>query len=386
MVKLKISSTLFFLSLCSVSILPACTFNGPHKPVEAGGTVGKPDGGGSGGSDGGEKGNSIVTYADVKSIFETRCATCHLRDHKWTLEQSTAESKREVVRNRVEGRTMPMVGSEESKAITDLERQKIVAWAKGESLGGNKPTKGNAGTSTPAPGGNGSGSSPATPSNPSTPGANQAKALIQRCQACHGEQGLSVGEGIPNLAGSDADYLLARVFYFSRPDAVGTMMPEQIKALAKEFSLKDEKDKVTMDLLKGVVDFFSQSKSPVTAAEKKAAREKLSRADLAKYARGQQIVSDGNCVMCHMVDGKPGAGIPNIFSQRAEYILSRFKDFQDRSVDDTPGKRTNDQTMPGILENLKTDLKLTDLNTELEAVALYLNLTAPEEAVPAAAK
>jgi mono/diheme cytochrome c family protein len=381
MVKLKISSALFFLSFCSLSILPACTFNGPHKPVQAGDSLGKPDGGGSGGSGGGDTGGAIVSYSDVKSIFETRCASCHLMNHKWAIDQATAEGKRDVIKTRVEGRTMPMVGSEQAKAITDNERAKIVAWATGKPLGGGN-------TALPVQGSVKGGSVPTKTQpdrvEPTPVVVTPQTQFVKRCQNCHGAQGFSPSEFVPNLAGSDSDYLLARLFYFSRPDAIGTMMPEQIKALAKEFNLKDEKDKATMDLLKSAVDYFSKQKLPVTAAEKAAERGKLSTADAEKYAKGQKIVASGNCVTCHLTaEVKPTSGTPMIFSQKYEFLLQRFKDFLDKSVDDTAGKRTGDQTMPGVLESLMKDQNLKE--SDLDAVAYYLHLTAPEEIVPAAA-
>ncbi len=373
MVKLKISSALFFLSLCSLSILPACTFNGPHKPISSGGGAGKP-GGGLGGGDGGGAGGSVVTFNDVKSIFETRCASCHLMNHKWTIDQSAAEAKREIVKTRVENMSMPMVGSEQAKAITAEERAKIVAWAKGEAVGG-KPVA--PVTKNPVTTPSGGGPVTNTPTGPAEPVAKSSKALlIERCQGCHGEKGLSASPSIPNLAGSDREYILARLAYFSRPDAKGTMMPETIKALAKEFNLKDDKDKATMDLLNAVADFFSTSKLPVTAAEKAAERAKLSQADTALYQKGLGVLTAGNCVGCHMgTEGKPAAGAPMIFSQKTEYMLSRFKDFRIKPADGAIANPTGDQTMPSIIENISDE--------DLNAAAFYLGLTAPEEA-PAA--
>lgn len=370
MVKLKIGTAVFFVSLCSLFYLPACTFKGSHKPVPVGG-LDKPGGG--------EKGTGeIVTFGDVKSILENRCASCHVKDHKWALDPAASEAKRAVVKDRVGGRTMPMVGSAEAKAMTDDERAKVLAWAEGKALGG-KATGGTAGQT----GGGTSGKTPApTPAQPTPAQVKLTEVqtrFVERCQACHGEQGLSQMETVPNLAESHPDYLLGRLFYFSTPKAVGTMMPQQIADLAKEFGLKTEKDKATMDLLTAAVNFFSGKKLAVTADEKKAERAKLAAADMARYTRGQEIVTAANCVMCHRgADGKPIAGAPMIFSQRLEFLTLRFKQFEDKSVENTPGKATNDQTMPGIIEGLRKDLKVSD--ADLEAVSLYLSLTAPEEA------
>lgn len=372
MVKLKISSALFFLSLCSLSILPACTFNGPHKPISAGGGSDKP-GGGSGGGNGGETGNSVVTYNDVKTILENRCASCHLMNHKWTLEQGTAESKRAVIKTRVENMSMPLGGSDQAKAITADERAKIVAWAKGEPVGG-KPAVPL--TKTPVTTPSGDAPTANAPTTPAQQAANTKTLFVERCQGCHGEKGLSASPTIPNLAGSDRDYILARLAYFSRPDAKGTMMPETIKALAKEFNLKDDKDKATMDLLNAAADFFSTSKLPVTAAEKAAERAKLSQADAALYQKGLGLVTTKNCVSCHMgADGKPISGAPMVFAQKTEYMLSRFKDFRVLPADGAAANPTGDQMMPMTIKDISDE--------DLNAAAFFLGLTAPEEA-PAA--
>lgn len=374
MVKLKISSALFFLSLCSLSTLSACTFNGPHKPISDGGGADKPGGGsGGGGGNGGESGSAVVTYNDVKSIFETRCASCHLMNHKWTLEQSTAESKRAIIKTRVENMSMPLGGSDQAKAMTADERAKIVAWAKGEPVGGKPAVPV---TKTPVTTPSGNTPSVNTPATPVQPAKNTKTLFVERCQGCHGEKGMSASPTIPNLAGSDRDYILARLAYFSRPDAKGTMMPETIKALAKEFNLKDDKDKATMDLLNAAADFFSTSKLPVTAAEKAAERAKLSQADATLYQKGLGVVTAGNCVSCHMAsEGKPMAGAPMIFSQKYEFMLSRFKDFRVLPTDGAIANPTGDQTMPMVIKEISDE--------DLNAAAFYLGLTAPEEA-PAA--
>jgi cytochrome c553 len=79
---------------------------------------------------------------------------------------------------------------------------------------------------------------------PGAPSAADAPPKALACQACHGEQGISTAQDIPNLAGQKASYLAAQLAAFrdgARKNALMAAVarqldPDEIKALAAYWS------------------------------------------------------------------------------------------------------------------------------------------------------
>jgi len=69
-------------------------------------------------------------------------------------------------------------------------------------------------------------------------------ARLGLCAACHGETGIAVAKGIPNLAGQDRDYLIAALGQYKSGErkaavmraAVGSLNDADIAALADWYS------------------------------------------------------------------------------------------------------------------------------------------------------
>lgn len=81
---------------------------------------------------------NAVTYPQVKSIFQTRCASCHpkISPPNWlTYKEAYIYAKNGLLVKRVwRERSMPQSGSRESQEITDKERNLLKEWAEAGGL------------------------------------------------------------------------------------------------------------------------------------------------------------------------------------------------------------------------------------------------------------
>lgn len=331
MVKRKCSSGLFFSLIAAIFTLTSCDTSGPHKPTAPSPAL-----------KGGPATSAEASYSDVKPIFESRCAKCHV----WHSNEATAvdAAKRGVMSTMILDRKMPK-DPKIAQEMTQSEREKIVAWAEGiKTSGDTAPT--------------------AMPPDVNTIN-NRQLAFVSRCMSCHGPRGTSLFPEVPNLASSGQPYLVKRLIEFMSPEAVGTMMPAQMQTLMKDFDLKDENDPATMELLNYAAAFFGTYALETSIETLEAERTALAPNQLALYESGKKLVQENQCIGCHLqADQRPMADMPMIFAQKISYLNSRFTEFK---------KGTGGETMPGLVEALTED--------NLKAISLYLSLTHPSEHV-----
>ncbi|MGC2166424.1 MAG: c-type cytochrome [Gallionella sp.] len=157
------------------------------------------------------------------------------------------------------------------------------------------------------------------------------------CTSCHGETGMSVAPGVPNLAGQYSDYILNQIFNFQQGTRADPSKTQLVMTLSDRKAIND------------ISVYF-------------AGQNQMTGASLGNES-GKNIYIDKGCINCHgeFGKGKPryNAIFPIIGGQRKEYLVKQMNDFK-------TGKRSTDVTE--IMVQVVN--QLTDL--DIENVAKYL--------------
>lgn len=305
----------FFVSGVTICLIACVPDSDTHKPAQAK-TASQSIGG-------------APNFSDLTPILQARCIRCHNSGTiDWNKEQNLVNAARsgELTR-RVQGKLMPKPDSPEAQAITQDERDKILAWAASVTGGGSST---NAITSGPM--------------------VDQKIVVLTRCASCHGLNGKSISPEIPNLAGHSPTYIMTRLQGFLAPNQTGTM-PETLQSIAKQFKLKYEvkgDSEISLsaeaaDTFQSIADFFSNQKVQPSLDEFEQKQQALSADDKALFKQGQGIVKE-QCVGCHLLPGlAPIDGAAMIFGQKETYLRSRLAQFKTGE---------GGTTMPGIVSGL----------------------------------
>jgi cytochrome c553 len=144
------------------------------------------------------------------------------------------------------------------------------------------------------------------------------------CKFCHGEDGNSKKDFIPNLAEQNPAYLLKQFELF----ASNLRKDKTMSQLAANLS---EEDRINIAL------FYSSQKIRPQPAFHSELVEK-----------GRQIFRD-KCIACHGEDGYGKAEIPHIASQPAKYLGNTLTDYINGA------NRRPDSAMLGVTENMNQD-------------------------------
>lgn len=157
------------------------------------------------------------------------------------------------------------------------------------------------------------------------------------CTACHGENGVSVAPGVPNLAGQYSDYMLHQIFNFQQ----GTRSDPSKTELVKKLTNRDE--------INNISAYF-------------ASQTQMTGATMSNEA-GKSVYTEKGCINCHgeAGKGKPqyNAIFPIIGGQRKEYLVKQMNDFKN-------GTRNTDVTE--IMSQAANQLT----EEEIESVCKYL--------------
>ena len=175
--------------------------------------------------------------------------------------------------------------------------------------------------------------------------AEKGAKLVGTCVACHGADGNSVVGQWPTLAGQRESYLFEQLEHIRDEERVIAVM----KGLLNDYSDDDLRD---------VSAFYAGQKT------------KVSQADEANLALGQQIYRAGNldsgvpaCTGCHGPAGKglESAQYPMLSGQKAEYVVTSLIAYQtgERAIDE------HGKIMQGIATRLTIE--------EIRAVANYVS-------------
>jgi len=179
--------------------------------------------------------------------------------------------------------------------------------------------------------------------------AGKAKAIT--CAACHGTTGNSVNPLWPNIAGQNANYLVAQIKAF-QPGADGepaTRSDPLMTSMALPLSDQDIRD---------LAVYFESLPSAANSVQDAAT---VARAE-ALYRGGKKDSAASACLACHGPTGRgnPAATYPALHGQHAAYTAKQLRDY-------ASGKRTSDgntRIMRDIAARLSED--------DIVAIASYV--------------
>lgn len=164
--------------------------------------------------------------------------------------------------------------------------------------------------------------------------AEAARHRTVLCKACHGEDGKSIKEQVPNIAGQNLDYMIDQMVRYR----AGARYDAWMGSLAKGF---------TDDDIINIAIHFSRMPEVVAAD-----------GDPALVEQGRKIFAD-QCVNCHGTNGKGNEGYARLAGQRADYVVKILHGFKDHN-----GRRIN-PWMTAV------SMRLND--EQIKAVASYIS-------------
>jgi len=175
--------------------------------------------------------------------------------------------------------------------------------------------------------------------------ADAGKELAAPCGACHGQNGVAMVPGAPNLAGQNERYLKSQL--------------EMIKSGARTVALMaGQLDKLSSSDLDNLAAYFAKMPASVGQAEgnQLALGEQIYRAGIAQK-------SVPACTACHTPTGSGNApaGFPHIGGQRADYVTVQLVAYRE-------GTRATDEAYGDAMRQIASGL--TD--TEIKALASYI--------------
>ncbi len=168
---------------------------------------------------------------------------------------------------------------------------------------------------------------------------NAGKQRATLCSYCHGEDGNSLKDNVPNLAGQNPLYLWIQIHNF----ATGKRRNYVMQALAKNFS---NEDKINLAV------FYSSNKVKISPTDHQLAEA------------GEKLYKN-RCVSCHGLNAQGTRKYARLAGQKQEYIRTTLKNFRSNSRNkavDASVRRSN------IMEAMVKDLK----DLEIRQLAAYL--------------
>jgi cytochrome c553 len=175
--------------------------------------------------------------------------------------------------------------------------------------------------------------------------ATAGESLAAPCAACHGQNGVAVVPGTPNLAGQNERYLATQLKLIQSGARAAPLMAGQLNQMSEtDFD--------------NLAAYFSSMPSPVGQAsgDHVGLGEQIYRGGLA--AKG--VVA---CTACHSPTGSGNslAGFPHLGGQRSDYVVVQLTAYRE-------GQRVTDESYGGMMRGVAGGL--TD--GEIEAVASYV--------------
>ena len=152
------------------------------------------------------------------------------------------------------------------------------------------------------------------------------------CLACHGENGQSVNPEIPSLGAQAAPYTLIQLFMFREKLRRNDIMNDAVKGFSD-------------DDLRTFSDYVSKLPAPQPVAEP---------ADAARLQRGQMLVRQHRCDVCHNPDLAGRENVPRIAGQREDFLVKTMREYKANV------RSGYDASMGDVLQPI-TDAEILDL-------------------------
>ena len=163
--------------------------------------------------------------------------------------------------------------------------------------------------------------------------AEGAKKFNFFCANCHGENGNSVKNDVPNLAGQNPSYLITQIDLFARGK-------RRYKFMQDSMNMLTDADKVNLTVY--------YSGNPVTPSGQRTS------------AAGKALFAD-RCAICHQAEAHGTETIPRLAGQHQQDLEVSIKRYRDRS-----GERIY-EAMSRMTAGL-TDVEITALATYLSSL------------------
>ena len=136
--------------------------------------------------------------------------------------------------------------------------------------------------------------------------ADSIEERIAPCLACHGEKGQSTNPEVPSLGAQTAPYVLIQLFLFREKLRRLDIMNDAVKGF-------------TDDDLRIFADTISKLPPPPPAAKA---------TDPARMARGQALVRQYRCNVCHNPDLAGRDAVPRIAGQREDFLVKTMREYK----------------------------------------------------------
>lgn len=159
---------------------------------------------------------------------------------------------------------------------------------------------------------------------------------IRLCQYCHGKDGNSVKNDIPNLAEQNPIYLLTQFEYFRNDKRKNKVMNELAKGLTAE-------ERINIALYYASQDVSYQADANVNSGI---------------YKQGEKVYNNV-CINCHGAKGKVQQSLPRVAGQKQDFLISTLTNYKMQR-----GVRP-DSPMLGIASGLT--------NEQIKAVSVYVS-------------
>jgi cytochrome c553 len=155
---------------------------------------------------------------------------------------------------------------------------------------------------------------------------------VAPCLACHGEKGQSANPEIPSLGAQMAPYALIQLFMFRERLRRNDIMNDAVKGFSD-------------DDLRTFSDYVSRLPAPRPASEP---------SDAARLQRGQMLVRQYRCDICHNGDLAGRENVPRIAGQREDFLAKTMREYK---ANVRPGY---DASMGDVMQPI-TDAEILDL-------------------------
>jgi cytochrome c553 len=126
------------------------------------------------------------------------------------------------------------------------------------------------------------------------------------CLACHGEKGQSTMAEVPSLGAQMTPYLLIQLYLFREKLRRDDVMNESVKGF-------------TDDDLRSFAHALSRLPAPPPTTDA---------ADPARMARGQALVRQHRCNVCHSPDLAGHDAVPRIAGQREDFLVKTMREYK----------------------------------------------------------
>ena len=170
--------------------------------------------------------------------------------------------------------------------------------------------------------------------------------VLAVCVTCHGLHGEGSTDGVPRLAGQNAEYLSHALSMFREGTRASAIMQPIARILGDEEIAQ-------------LADHFSKQHAPPVEA--------LAAISPGRLAAGGALAETGAtnvlpCFSCHGSQGDGvGARFPSIAGQPVKFVVNRFHEFQEQALKTTP--------QPMTMTAVSTTLD----EAQIEDVAAYLS-------------